>query len=141
MLVPCDSFCLSLQIRSKTAAFTDTRIRTMNEVVSGMRIIKMYAWEKPFAKLVTEIRRPTMQPTQSYSIGGQHSSEQLTGKPAGTRPDHRGRWCANGAPYSHLYHFIRGFTVTAQLALQADTLCLRTLPLLLQHREHGAFKL
>ncbi|MGH0134692.1 UNVERIFIED_CONTAM: hypothetical protein FKN15_036664 [Acipenser sinensis] len=45
------------KLRSKTAAFTDTRIRTMNEVVSGMRIIKMYAWEKPFAKLVTEIRR------------------------------------------------------------------------------------
>uniref|UniRef100_A0A7N8Y2U6 Multidrug resistance-associated protein 4 n=1 Tax=Mastacembelus armatus TaxID=205130 RepID=A0A7N8Y2U6_9TELE len=34
--------------RSKTAVQTDSRIRTMNEVVSGMRIIKMYAWEKPF---------------------------------------------------------------------------------------------
>ncbi|CAM4620699.1 unnamed protein product [Leuciscus chuanchicus] len=43
--------------RSKTAAFTDNRIRTMNEVVSGIRIIKMYAWEKPFAALVTDVRR------------------------------------------------------------------------------------
>ncbi|XP_036396882.1 multidrug resistance-associated protein 4 [Megalops cyprinoides] len=43
--------------RSKTAAFTDSRIRTMNEVVSGIRIIKMYAWEKPFSALVNEVRR------------------------------------------------------------------------------------
>ncbi|KAA8579516.1 hypothetical protein FQN60_006609 [Etheostoma spectabile] len=45
------------KFRSKTAILTDERIRTMNEVVSGMRIIKMYAWEKPFAALVTEVRR------------------------------------------------------------------------------------
>ncbi|MGH0162101.1 UNVERIFIED_CONTAM: hypothetical protein FKN15_058619 [Acipenser sinensis] len=36
----------------------------------------------------------TVQPTQSYSVGGQRSSGQLTGKPAGARPDYRGRWCA-----------------------------------------------
>ena len=29
----------------------------MNEVISGMRVIKMYAWEHPFAKLVSNIRR------------------------------------------------------------------------------------
>uniref|UniRef100_A0A3B4GRL6 Cystic fibrosis transmembrane conductance regulator n=1 Tax=Pundamilia nyererei TaxID=303518 RepID=A0A3B4GRL6_9CICH len=45
------------KFRSKTATLTDSRIRTMNEVVSGMRIIKMYAWEKPFAALVSEVRR------------------------------------------------------------------------------------
>ncbi|KAI5269184.1 Multidrug Resistance-Associated Protein 4 [Manis pentadactyla] len=44
-------------LRSKTAAFTDARIRTMNEVITGIRIIKMYAWEKSFAELVTNLRR------------------------------------------------------------------------------------
>uniref|UniRef100_H2SRT2 Multidrug resistance-associated protein 4-like n=1 Tax=Takifugu rubripes TaxID=31033 RepID=H2SRT2_TAKRU len=44
------------KFRSKTATLTDSRIRTMNEVVSGIRIIKMYAWEKPFAALVSNIR-------------------------------------------------------------------------------------
>ncbi|XP_028288222.1 ATP-binding cassette sub-family C member 4 [Parambassis ranga] len=44
------------KFRSKTAALTDGRIRTMNEVVSGIRIIKMYAWEKPFAALVSDVR-------------------------------------------------------------------------------------
>nr|KAF6427058.1 ATP binding cassette subfamily C member 4 [Rousettus aegyptiacus] len=44
-------------LRSKTAAFTDMRIRTMNEVITGIRIIKMYAWEKSFAELITNLRR------------------------------------------------------------------------------------
>ncbi|KAM9609979.1 ATP-binding cassette sub-family C member 4 isoform 4-T4 [Trichechus inunguis] len=44
-------------LRSKTAAFTDVRIRTMNEVITGIRIIKMYAWEKSFADLITSLRR------------------------------------------------------------------------------------
>uniref|UniRef100_A0A3Q1GLD7 ATP-binding cassette, sub-family C (CFTR/MRP), member 4 n=1 Tax=Acanthochromis polyacanthus TaxID=80966 RepID=A0A3Q1GLD7_9TELE len=43
--------------RSQTAVLTDSRIRIMNEVVSGIRIIKMYAWEKPFSALVAEVRR------------------------------------------------------------------------------------
>ncbi|XP_025056143.1 multidrug resistance-associated protein 4 isoform X4 [Alligator sinensis] len=43
--------------RSRTAAFTDVRIRTMNEVITGIKIIKMYAWEKAFADLVNTIRR------------------------------------------------------------------------------------
>lgn len=43
--------------RSKTAVLTDSRIRIMNEVVSGIRIIKMYAWEKPLSALITDVRR------------------------------------------------------------------------------------
>lgn len=50
-------YLMSYFLRSKTAAHTDSRIRIMNEVVSGIRIIKMYAWEKPFAALVSEVRR------------------------------------------------------------------------------------
>uniref|UniRef100_A0A8C1TI69 Multidrug resistance-associated protein 4 n=1 Tax=Cyprinus carpio TaxID=7962 RepID=A0A8C1TI69_CYPCA len=53
--------------RSKTAAFTDSRIRTMNEVVSGIRIIKMYAWEKPFATLVNDVRRKEISKIMSSS--------------------------------------------------------------------------
>ncbi|RVE57953.1 hypothetical protein OJAV_G00204270 [Oryzias javanicus] len=44
-------------LRAKTAVLTDERIRTMNEVVSGIRVIKMYGWEKPFGQMVDEIRR------------------------------------------------------------------------------------
>ncbi|XP_035600972.2 ATP-binding cassette sub-family C member 4-like [Oncorhynchus keta] len=55
------------KFRSKTAALTDYRIRTMNEVVSGIRIIKMYAWEKPFSALVNEVRRKEISKIMSSS--------------------------------------------------------------------------
>uniref|UniRef100_A0A3Q0SPS2 ATP-binding cassette, sub-family C (CFTR/MRP), member 4 n=1 Tax=Amphilophus citrinellus TaxID=61819 RepID=A0A3Q0SPS2_AMPCI len=59
ILMPAQSMFgrLFSKFRSKTAVLTDSRIRTMNEVVSGIRIIKMYAWEKPFTALVSEVRR------------------------------------------------------------------------------------
>ena len=47
----------SFAFRSKTAVLTDERIKMMNEIISGMRVIKMYTWEESFTKLVAEIRR------------------------------------------------------------------------------------
>ena len=48
---------LLFSFRSKIAVLTDQRIKMMNEIISGMRVIKMYNWEKPFAKLVADVRR------------------------------------------------------------------------------------
>ncbi|XP_043548623.1 multidrug resistance-associated protein 4 [Chiloscyllium plagiosum] len=45
------------ELRGKTAILTDNRIRIMNEVISGMRIIKMYAWETPFSNLIAQVRK------------------------------------------------------------------------------------
>ncbi|XP_065758078.1 ATP-binding cassette sub-family C member 4-like [Muntiacus reevesi] len=42
---------------SKTAALTDDRIRTMSEVITGIRTIKMNVWEKSFIDLITSLRR------------------------------------------------------------------------------------
>ncbi|MGH0180202.1 UNVERIFIED_CONTAM: hypothetical protein FKN15_003596 [Acipenser sinensis] len=50
----------------------------------------------PSADRFFSLCRLAMQPPKSYSVGGQRSSGQLTGKPAGARPDYRGRWCAVG---------------------------------------------
>ncbi|KAB0353884.1 hypothetical protein FD755_023422 [Muntiacus reevesi] len=44
-------------LRSKTAALTDDRISTMSEVITGIRTIKMNAWEKSFIDLITRLRR------------------------------------------------------------------------------------
>ncbi|XP_077987994.1 ATP-binding cassette sub-family C member 4-like isoform X1 [Glandiceps talaboti] len=45
------------KLRQKTAVQTDQRVRIMNEIISGMRVIKMYTWEKPFGDLIRRIRR------------------------------------------------------------------------------------
>ncbi|XP_065897571.1 ATP-binding cassette sub-family C member 4-like [Dysidea avara] len=43
--------------RLKAAKVTDKRVRVMNEIISGMRLIKMYAWEWAFHEHVKKIRR------------------------------------------------------------------------------------
>ncbi|CAG2110595.1 unnamed protein product, partial [Medioppia subpectinata] len=45
------------RVRQKTAELTDSRIRLMHEIIAGMRVIKMYAWEQPFALLVATARK------------------------------------------------------------------------------------
>lgn len=44
-------------IRFKTAMLTDTRLRYMMEIITGIRVIKMYNWEDPFAKRVADSRK------------------------------------------------------------------------------------
>jgi len=45
------------KVRRGTASYTDQRIRLMNEIVTGMKVIKMYSWEKSFAEMIADIRR------------------------------------------------------------------------------------
>lgn len=40
---------------------TDERARFMDEIIAGVQVIKLYAWEKPFAKLIALSRRHEMQ--------------------------------------------------------------------------------
>ena len=51
-----DNFYTTI-IRLKSARVTDKRVRVMNEIISGMRLIKMYAWEWAFHEYVKKIRK------------------------------------------------------------------------------------
>ena len=43
--------------RLRSAKFTDRRVCIMNEVITGIRVIKMYAWEYAFKDVVNYLRK------------------------------------------------------------------------------------
>ena len=51
------AFALHYDTRFQVAHWTDMRIQYNSEIFTGMRLIKLYCWEKAFAKLVHQIRR------------------------------------------------------------------------------------
>uniref|UniRef100_A0A8B9HVW3 ATP-binding cassette sub-family C member 5 n=1 Tax=Astyanax mexicanus TaxID=7994 RepID=A0A8B9HVW3_ASTMX len=44
-------------LRRRAVSVTDNRVRTMNEVLTCIKLIKMYAWEESFEKKITDIRK------------------------------------------------------------------------------------
>ena len=52
----CDMYFL-INYRLRAALITDSRVKVMNEVITGIRVIKMYAWEYAFKKMVDDIRK------------------------------------------------------------------------------------
>ncbi|XP_046619595.1 ATP-binding cassette sub-family C member 4-like isoform X2 [Neodiprion virginianus] len=59
IVVPLQSYLgkLSSKYRLQTALKTDERVQLMDEIVSGVQVIKMYAWEKPFCALIELARK------------------------------------------------------------------------------------
>jgi len=44
-------------LRAKIAAATDKRLEVMNEILSGIRAVKIYAWEMNFTEAIKQLRR------------------------------------------------------------------------------------
>ena len=45
------------KVRHQSAAVTDKRLEIMKEIITGIRVVKMYAWEWNLRDLVAQIRR------------------------------------------------------------------------------------
>ncbi|KAJ8967792.1 hypothetical protein NQ317_014818 [Molorchus minor] len=57
--IPLQGYLSQLQgkLRFKIAQRTDYRVKFMSEIVSGIQVIKMYAWERSFEKVVEYARK------------------------------------------------------------------------------------
>lgn len=43
--------------RTKALGWTDERVKVINEAIAGMKVIKMYTWEKSFSEWITKLRK------------------------------------------------------------------------------------
>ncbi|XP_077376249.1 ATP-binding cassette sub-family C member 12 isoform X2 [Festucalex cinctus] len=59
VFVPLQFFLAKLinTFRHKAILLTDSRVRTMSEILNSIKLIKMYAWEESFEKKVAELRQ------------------------------------------------------------------------------------
>ena len=48
---------VSLRLRTKISRVADQRVDVMNSIISGIRAVKMYAWEGSFMEKVKRLRR------------------------------------------------------------------------------------
>ncbi|KAK3734056.1 hypothetical protein QZH41_015838, partial [Actinostola sp. cb2023] len=64
-------------LRAKVAAATDKRLAIINNIICGIRAVKMYAWEWSFRDLVKRLRRYQDEHTKSFSLV--KSSESFLG--------------------------------------------------------------
>lgn len=66
---------LSSMLRGKIAIRSGKRIGIMNEIIQGIQVIKMYAWEKSFNILIDKVRQREMKQIRiAFYIGGINST-------------------------------------------------------------------
>ncbi|XP_027947047.1 ATP-binding cassette sub-family C member 11 isoform X2 [Eumetopias jubatus] len=59
LILPVEVFLIKriVKIYKHTSEISDQRIRVTSEVLTCIKLIKMYAWEKPFEKIIKDLRR------------------------------------------------------------------------------------
>ncbi|XP_077296379.1 multidrug resistance-associated protein 1-like [Arctopsyche grandis] len=63
LLVPLNGFLIRTckKIQTKQMACKDQRLKTINEILNGIKVLKLYAWEPSFEEQVTKIRNEEIQ--------------------------------------------------------------------------------
>ncbi|XP_023219034.1 multidrug resistance-associated protein 4-like, partial [Centruroides sculpturatus] len=54
------------KLRLQAAILGDERLNLLNEMIAGMRLIKMYTWEMPYAALIEKIREREMKKVRMF---------------------------------------------------------------------------
>ncbi|TKR82120.1 hypothetical protein L596_015893 [Steinernema carpocapsae] len=54
--------------RREIATRTDKRISVMNEILNGIRVLKMYAWEEAFSEIMSDVRRDEIKKVRLNAI-------------------------------------------------------------------------
>jgi ATP-binding cassette subfamily C (CFTR/MRP) protein 1 len=59
IMIPINLFLQRIQkkLTAKQMTVTDQRIKIMNEILNGIRVLKLYAWEMAFVRSITHIRK------------------------------------------------------------------------------------
>ncbi len=72
VLVPVNTFIAkkSAALQKNTMKFKDSRIKAMNELLSGIRLLKLFAWEQPFADKISGIREQELGSLRRYMLLG-----------------------------------------------------------------------
>ena len=55
-------------LRRQVLTLTDERVKLVNEVIQGIRVVKLYAWEDSLRKKMDTVRRPNARPTQTVTL-------------------------------------------------------------------------
>ena len=56
LLIQSYASVVSRRIRIRNMRVVDARVKLTNEVLTGIRVIKYYCWEKPFLEKIREVR-------------------------------------------------------------------------------------
>ena len=66
VILPLNAFIMakSQTYETKEMEHKDDRIKQLTEVLNGMKILKLYAWELPFQKKINDIRNTELSYTQ-----------------------------------------------------------------------------
>ncbi|KAM6942731.1 ATP-binding cassette sub-family C member 12 [Xenentodon cancila] len=69
IFIPVQLFLARLinKFRWKTILITDSRVRTMNEILNSIKLIKMYAWEESFEQTIAGLRKKEKKHLQQVS--------------------------------------------------------------------------